>query len=170
MYRCMNESFQWPFRIGDGGGIERYDRRLGAWLPCIGTTDSYGYQVITYKPRGDARRFVRLHIVTWICHNGPIPEGLEVDHIDGDKRNSDISNLRLLTHQQNIMAARALQGNWSAVFAKLTTSQRALLLALPCSWRVLRALAARWNVSKFTLGNIRAKAKKENDPRYLAGL
>lgn len=35
--------------------------------------------------------------VVWEKHNGPIPKGMKVLHIDGDQLNDDISNLRLVT-------------------------------------------------------------------------
>lgn len=40
---------------------------------------------------------VRMHRYVWEYYNGPIPEGYEVHHIDGNKGNNDISNLQLLT-------------------------------------------------------------------------
>lgn len=43
----------------------------------------------------------KTHRVVWELFNGPIPEGLVIDHIDGDKHNNKISNLRCVTKQQN---------------------------------------------------------------------
>ena len=40
-----------------------------------------------------ARAGRRLHRDVWEFHNGPIPEGYHVHHIDGDTTNNDISNL-----------------------------------------------------------------------------
>ena len=34
--------------------------------------------------------------------NGIIPEGFEIDHIDGDPRNNQLSNLRCVSHKQNM--------------------------------------------------------------------
>lgn len=41
------------------------------------------------------------HRCIWIWHNGSIPDGLQVDHIDADKRNNRIDNLQLLTPSEN---------------------------------------------------------------------
>lgn len=64
-----------------------------------------------------AHRIYRLHRVVWELHNGPIPEGLMVDHIDGDKTNNRIHNLRLATHSQNMMNKRK-QANGNSLLPK----------------------------------------------------
>lgn len=42
------------------------------------------------------RKGKRLHRMVWEYNNGPIPEGYEVHHVDGDKSHNDIENLQLL--------------------------------------------------------------------------
>ena len=39
----------------------------------------------------------RLHVYIWEKENGPVPNGFNVHHVDEDKMNNDISNLKLLS-------------------------------------------------------------------------
>ena len=43
----------------------------------------------------------RIHRLVWMYHNGGIPLGMEIDHIDRDKHNNSIENLRLVTRTEN---------------------------------------------------------------------
>lgn len=42
------------------------------------------------------------HRLIWEHVNGSIPAGMSIDHINGDRADNRISNLRLVTHQENI--------------------------------------------------------------------
>lgn len=48
----------------------------------------------------NGRHFV-LHRVIWAMPFGPIPEGMEIDHIDRDKSNNRIENLRCVSASCN---------------------------------------------------------------------
>lgn len=37
----------------------------------------------------------RLHRVVWEYHNGPVPKGMHIHHIDGNPQNNEIANLEL---------------------------------------------------------------------------
>jgi hypothetical protein len=139
-------------------------------MPCTGVVDANGYFMVSWTQKDKPRRWKRLHCVVWETYNGPVPDDLEIDHKDMDKGNSKLSNLRLISHQDNIRSARAMLGNWSRKMAKLTDGQLSLLLALPEGWYGLHFLAIRWDISKGRLANIRAEAKKSGDARYLGCL
>lgn len=52
-----------------------------------------GYYLST-KPINGKR--IRLHRYLWIKHNGEIPEGYDIHHLDGDRKNNDIPNLTIM--------------------------------------------------------------------------
>ena len=48
------------------------------------------------------RKGKRLHRAVWEYHNGYIPEGYHVHHVDGDRSNNDISNLILMRADEHL--------------------------------------------------------------------
>ncbi|URF03001.1 HNH endonuclease signature motif containing protein [Cupriavidus campinensis] len=44
---------------------------------------------------------VLAHRLAWMFMYGPIPPKMDIDHIDGDRKNNRIANLRLATRSQN---------------------------------------------------------------------
>jgi len=47
--------------------------------------------------------YLRGHRIVWEAFNGKIPAGLEIDHIDRDRHNNILTNLRLVTHSENCL-------------------------------------------------------------------
>ena len=44
----------------------------------------------------------KVHRVIWEMHNGKIPDGMVIDHIDNNQLNNKISNLRCVSQRQNM--------------------------------------------------------------------
>lgn len=53
----------------------------------------------------------RTHRVVWEMFNGPIPEGMEIDHINHNRFDNRIENLRCVTHSENQQNQRKSK-NW----------------------------------------------------------
>lgn len=62
------------------------------------------YLMVTLCEFGKWKHFSP-HRLVWEAFNGPIPQGMEVNHKDLDKTNNRLDNLELLTHQQNLIHA-----------------------------------------------------------------
>jgi len=55
------------------------------------------------------------HHLVWMYFNGYIPKGIDIDHINGNKRDNCIENLQLVTRSQNVMAALDKSNNKTGV-------------------------------------------------------
>lgn len=72
------------------------------------STNEFGYGYITKKGYHRVwdikeKRYRLEHNIVWEEHYGKIPDGMQVHHIDHNKLNNDISNLKLvdsLTHKR----------------------------------------------------------------------
>lgn len=62
-----------------------------------------GYFVVGTQITGD----INLHRVVYITFMGAIPDGLQINHIDGNKANNHISNLEVCTPAENTRHAYA---------------------------------------------------------------
>lgn len=59
-----------------------------------------GYPIVNLYKFNKMTTF-SVHYLVWISFNGPVPDGLEINHIDENPRNSCLENLNLLTHKEN---------------------------------------------------------------------
>ena len=61
-----------------------------------GTTDSGGYRQVQVDGK-----LIYEHRVIYEMHNGPIPDGMQIDHINGVRKDNRIENLRVVTPSEN---------------------------------------------------------------------
>lgn len=47
------------------------------------------------------QKHIFIHQAVWMAAGRTVPEGWELDHINGDKRDNSLPNLRIVTRQQN---------------------------------------------------------------------
>ena len=96
----MSQPTQWDidelrqtFKLVDGVLYKKTNKKE-EYLPAniLQTNEQYGY--VTYKST-----YLRVHRLVWMLHYGYNPTIL--DHINGDKMNNSIENLREVTNREN---------------------------------------------------------------------
>lgn len=139
-----------------GEGAERLNGVSGEWEPLVGSVNSRGYMHTTCRVDGK-RVWRNVHRVVWEVHNGPVPEGLEIDHINRDKTDNRISNLRAVTHAANMKNIDKPVGRASGI-----PQHRIKLLVWMPRTADYGFWASRWGYRKDTLLNIRSYYKKKH--------
>lgn len=71
--------------------------------------------------RIDGRSY-RNHRIVWEMHNGDIPAGFEIDHVNGIRHDNRIENLRLVSRSDN-MKNRKMSSNNSSGFCGIFWSR-----------------------------------------------
>ena len=109
---CENHYRRWRRHGNPEAGHDRYatpeeafiarTERRGDCLIWTGTTTDDGYGVITADGQN-----VLVHRWVWEQENGPIPEGVTLDHTCWARACADRAHLRLATHTENV---RSLSG------------------------------------------------------------
>lgn len=89
-----------------GGG-----QRVAVGGPMRPSADRKGYLRV---PVGDGR-LASVHAMVAGAFLGPRPAGAQVDHVDGDKANNAVENLRYVTGSENVRAAHAVGRNKSGI-------------------------------------------------------
>lgn len=74
-----------------------YSARTRRPLGMLGST---GYWYAQFR-MGRRRASVRLHRVIWEYVHGPIPDGMEINHLNGTKHDNRLANLELVTPAGN---------------------------------------------------------------------
>ncbi len=71
----------------------------------VGHLNGSGYVMLSFEGRQ-----VRAHRTAWFIHYGEEPKG-QIDHINGDRADNRIGNLRVVTNQENQMNKRVQSNN-----------------------------------------------------------
>ena len=97
----------------------KYDQRTGKLYWTSNNKEAFtykgkrGYKVSTYTDE-TTRRTLLAHRVAWAIFYGHEPIG-QIDHINGDKTDNRITNLRCVTNQENSKNTKVRKTNKSGV-------------------------------------------------------
>lgn len=117
----------------------------------IGSRDGDGYLLI----KSAGRNISPIHRFIWESVHGPIPTGLQINHINGIKTDNRISNLELVTPAENVRHAwRSGLNNSFGQGQHLSKLNDAAVRTIRASPKRGRELASEFGVSYKTIRNV----------------
>ena len=88
--------------------------KSGDWIPSLDTGEVYsntkkGFLKTTVNHNGYRviGKTTVSHII-WVAANGPVPYGMQIDHINGNKQDNRLCNLHLVTASENQVLTRGV--------------------------------------------------------------
>ena len=105
-----------PYYISEEGEVYNLDKMIHIKLEKSG---NYYRFSCNYN---NTRKHVSVHRAVWEAFNGEIPEGYEINHIDGNGRNNNLNNLELVTHSDN--CKKANHGNKKIYGVNIETEEK----------------------------------------------
>lgn len=93
------KGFEGLYEISDYGCVRSRHGGKVRYLKC--KKSKHGYIEVPLSKNGK-KNFFYVHRLVYTAFNGPIPEGMQIDHIDGNKENNALSNLRVVTPRENV--------------------------------------------------------------------
>lgn len=68
---------------------------------CNQHDNGSGYKFVSFRINNKIKN-IYVHRLVWETFKGSIPDGFEIDHIDTDRSNNKLENLRCVNHKDNI--------------------------------------------------------------------
>lgn len=153
----------WPgYRVGNDGFVwsrwikQVRPRRMGeTWWKMKSIFASRGYLVVKLS-KIDGSSQVLIHRLVLEAFVGPCPDGMECRHLDGDRTNNALSNLRWGTPTENqydrIRHGTSCQGSQHPM-AKLDEAKIEEIRRLRAEGILLRKIGDKFGVHKSTVQN-----------------
>ncbi|WP_273761537.1 HNH endonuclease signature motif containing protein [Aeromonas hydrophila] len=150
-------NFNEIFAYCNQSGVLTFRVKAGKMMPgCVaGCANSKGYLTV-----GINRKKHYVHRIIWEMFNSKIPDGMQIDHINGNKSDNRLENLRLASNQVNSKNQKRKSTNSSGLTGVSWDSQTGM-------WRAHITV----NGKMKSLGRYKDKesallARKDADARY----
>lgn len=101
-------------RIQERVVVRKNGRPLRINAKPLVQSENKGYMVVQFRDRGK-NKYHRVHRLVLLAHGSGDGEGLDVNHINGDKKNNNIENLEWATRSENIKHSYRVLGRKSAM-------------------------------------------------------
>lgn len=93
--------------------MDRWNTRWGG--RSLSKPHASGYILVFIASSGSVSKRISVggHRIVWEMHHGPIPEGMQIDHVNRDRSDNRLQNIRLATISQNHANKTAQRNNAS---------------------------------------------------------
>ena len=88
-----------------------------------------GYHTVTLSKNG-VRKGAKVHRLVWSAFNGPIPEGMQINHIDENPLNNKLDNLNLMAPKENC--------NWGTASQRMGAAHKKPILQLDKKGKLIK--------------------------------
>jgi hypothetical protein len=117
------KGYEGHYQVSSAGQVRSLKRGGRLMSPAVSRT---GYHQVNLYLEGRVKHFY-VHRLVAAAFIRPIPDGMEVNHKDGDKSNNDVKNLEIVTSEENLRHARETglmpSGGERSPVAKLTEEE-----------------------------------------------
>jgi len=107
------DGYEGIYQVSSMGNIRSLDRKITQFChknyftrnmngrTIKSKTQNSGYEIVWLSKNGNVRAFT-VHRIALVAFTGFTPIGLDINHIDGDKRNNKIENIEWCSKSENI--------------------------------------------------------------------
>lgn len=171
--------------IDPDGAVFRCQYMAGntkVWRPCaprrIDIKSRKGYRTVTIGSpfHSGSTCKVSVHRLQWELAYGPIPDGMQINHIDLDKENNRLSNLEVVTQSENIRHAHhnhvavawhlslasTEPQEWRPGHKLLSMRDRIDIVTMRSSGELLRVIAQKYGISLTRVSEICKELRHAN--------
>lgn len=143
------------YAVSNLGRVKRTSTRTrakeGTILKASKSRDDYRTVGISIPGQKPINR--RIHRLVWEAFRGPIPEGLVINHLNGDKTDNRLENLACVSNSENVTRAFRVLGR-RRPSEKLTTDNVIAMREARSAGAKLKDLAKRFGVTEACVGHV----------------
>ena len=89
------------YQVSNTGKVKSMNYNHTGVPGILATANSNGYRRVCLRSAYKKSNNHNVHRLVWEAFNGPIPEGLQINHKDENKSNNSLENLEIMTPKQN---------------------------------------------------------------------
>lgn len=97
--------YEGVYEVSDGGSVQRCDGYRSSPKPLQPVPNHHGYLNVNLSRNSKGKTF-KVHSLVCEAFIGPRPEGMTINHKNGDKNDNSVQNLEYVTHIENMRHAK----------------------------------------------------------------